>query len=119
MFHNSSTYDYHFIIKQLAKGFEVQFKCFGENTEKYISFSVRIKKELDNNKIITYKLKFIYSFRFISTSLSKLVSWKRFDETSLPDKECFYSELYLKDIIDKDCTHSQIYLKIFKITNLG
>ena len=91
VFHNSSTYYYHFIIKRLAKEFAGQFKCFGENTEKYISFSVRIKKELDNSKKITYKLKFIDSFRFMSTSLSKLVSWERFDETSLPDKECFYS----------------------------
>ena len=41
--------------------------------EQYISFSVPIKKECDNGKIITYNLKFIDSFRFMSTSLSKLV----------------------------------------------
>ena len=41
--------------------------------EKYISFSVPIKKECDNGKIITYNLKFIDSFRFMSTSLSELV----------------------------------------------
>ena len=37
------------------------------------NFSVTIKKELDNGKIITYKLRFIDSFRFMSISLSKLV----------------------------------------------
>ena len=37
------------------------------------NFSVPIKKELDNGKIITYKLRFIDSFRFMSISLSKLV----------------------------------------------
>ena len=37
------------------------------------SFSVPISKELDNGKTITYKLKFIDSFRFMSTSLSSLV----------------------------------------------
>ena len=42
-------------------------------------------------------------------------SWKRFDETSLPDKKAFYSELYLKDITDKDCTHAQ---KLFKESGL-
>ena len=73
VFHNGSTYDYHFIIKQLAKEFDGQFECLGENTEKYITFSVPIKKELDNSKTITYKLKFIDSFRFMSTSLSSLV----------------------------------------------
>ena len=72
VFYNGSTYDYHFIIKQLAKKFDGQFECLGENTEKYINFSVPIKKELDNSKTITYKLKFIDSLRFMSTSLSSL-----------------------------------------------
>ena len=60
VFHNGLTYDYHFIIKQLAEGFKGQFQCLGENTEKYITFSVPIKKD-DNSKKITYKLKFIDS----------------------------------------------------------
>ena len=72
VFHNGSTYNYHFIIKELAKEFEGQFKCLGENTEKYITFSVPIKKELDNGKTITYKLKFIDSFRYMSSKLSNL-----------------------------------------------
>ena len=66
-------YDYHLIIKQLPKEFEGQFECLGENSEKYITFSVTIKKELDNGQTITYKLKFIERFRFMSTSLSSLV----------------------------------------------
>ena len=74
IFHNGSTYDYHFIIKELAKEFEGNFECLGENTEKYITFSVPIKKKIDNKNInITYKIKFIDSFRFMATSLSKLV----------------------------------------------
>ena len=44
VFHIGSTYDYHFIIKELAKEFECQFERLGENTEKYIIFSVPIKK---------------------------------------------------------------------------
>ena len=32
---------------------------------KFITFSVSIKKELDDAKKITYKLKFIDSFRFM------------------------------------------------------
>ena len=39
VFHNGSTYDYHFIIKELTKEFEGQFECLGENTEKYNFFS--------------------------------------------------------------------------------
>ena len=49
VFHNGSTYDYHFIIKQLAREFKSNFGCLGENTEKYITFPVPIKKVLDND----------------------------------------------------------------------
>ena len=74
IFHNGSTYDYHFIIKELACEFEGNFECLGENTEKYITFSVPIKKRIENkNMDITYKIKYIDSFRFMATSLSKLV----------------------------------------------
>ena len=60
VFHNGSTYDYHFIIKELAKEFEGNFECLGENTEKYITFSVPIKKKIDNKDLeITYMIKFI------------------------------------------------------------
>ena len=74
IFQNGSTYDYHFIIRELASEFHGNFECLGENTEKYITFSVPIKKRIENKIIdITYKIKFIDSFRFMATSLSKLV----------------------------------------------
>ena len=34
-FYNGSTYDHHFIIRQLAKEFEDNFECLGENIDKY------------------------------------------------------------------------------------
>ena len=56
------------------KEFEGNFECLGENTEKYITFSVPIKKRIEKKDMeITYKIKFIDSFRFMATSLSKLV----------------------------------------------
>ena len=74
IFHNGSTYDCHFIIRELVKEFEGNFECLGENTEKYITFSVPIKKRVENKDMeITYKIKFVDSFRFMATSLSKLV----------------------------------------------
>ena len=68
-FHNGSTYDYHFLIKELAEEFEGEFEHLGENIEKYINFSVPVKKKItkkdkdDNNKItkISHKIKFIDS----------------------------------------------------------
>ena len=200
VFHNSSAYYYHLIIKELAEEFEGQFECLGENTEKYITFSVPIKKQLYNGKTITYKIKFIDSFRFMSSSLSNLVdnlseglhrdkctdckscpdymitkddqlifrcfeckknykkdfnnelikrfvnlyefcnedinkcilflrkgvypykhidSWERFDETSLPDKEAFYSSLNMENITDVDCRHAKRVFKDLSNKNLG
>ena len=70
VFHNGSTYNYHFIIKELVKEFDGNFECLGENTEKYITFSVLIKKKIENKNIeITYKIKFIDSYRFIKNLL--------------------------------------------------
>ena len=103
VFHNGSTYDYHFISKRLAEEFKGQFECLGENTKKYISFSVPIKKEHDNGrekedddsekeeddnsnkkKTITYKLKFIDSYRFMQSKLSDLVD----NLSEINKKEC-------------------------------
>ena len=58
VFHNSSNYDYHFIIKQLAKEFKDRFEYLGENTEKYIIFLYQPKKT-ESDETITYKIKFI------------------------------------------------------------
>ena len=77
MFHNGSSYDYHFIIKELAKEFEGEINCLGENTEKYKSFSVPVIKEVKRiskngkeiTKTISYKLQFIGSTRFMISSL--------------------------------------------------
>ena len=51
-------------------------------------------------------------------------SLERFDETSLPDKESFYSTLNMEDITDVDYRHAKIVfnglvLKSLKNKNLG
>ena len=75
VFRNGSTYDYHFIIKELVKEFDGNFECLFENTEQYITFSVPLKKKIENKNIeITYKIKFIDSYRFMSMPLSKLIN---------------------------------------------
>ena len=35
---HNATYDHHFIIRQLAKEFDGQFECLGENSEKLLLF---------------------------------------------------------------------------------
>ena len=57
-----------------------QFKCLGENTEKYKNFSVPIEKvvtkiDKDGNESVattSYKIEFIDSGKFMATSLSNL-----------------------------------------------
>ena len=72
MFHNGSVYDYHFIIKYLEREFKGNSECLGENTEKYISFTVQFKKVI-NNKEIKYRIRVSDSCRFMQDSLSNLV----------------------------------------------
>ena len=82
VFHNSSNYDYHFVIKELANKFEGQFERLGKNIKKYKTFSFPIEKEVtkidkdDNESVVTmyYKIKFINSARFMATSLSNLIN---------------------------------------------
>ena len=201
VFHNGSIYDYHFIIKELVKEFDGSFDCLGENTEKYITFSVPIKKKIENKDIeITYQIKFIDSYRFMAMPLSKLVddlsegihnnkcsdcgsnldyiktkneklilecynckqryrkkfnkelikrfastyefcnkdlnkfilllrkgiypyeymdNWERFNETLLPTKESFYSNLNMGNIENIDYRHGNNVFKIFELNNLG
>ena len=57
VFHNDSSYDYHFIIKELANEFDGQFECLKGNTEKYKTFFVPLEKEVkkidkDGNKSV-------------------------------------------------------------------
>ena len=72
MIYNAS-YDTHFIINQFEQEFKGKLNCIGENMQTFITFSAPIKKKYDDGKTITYKLRFIDSFRFMPTSLSELV----------------------------------------------
>ena len=85
--HNAS-YDTHFVINQLAEEFKGELSCIGENMEKYITFSVPIKKEYDDGKTIADKLRFIDSFRFMPTSLSELTDSKSGNFHSIECKSC-------------------------------
>ena len=116
--------------------------CIPNNTEKYISFSLR-------------QLRFIDSAQFLLASLCKLVAvnpleafqitalyepnrerrellmrkgvypyeymdtWDRFTEPRLPTKEVFYSKLSDAHISDEDYTHAQKVWETFGCKTLG
>ena len=77
-FRNGSNYDCYFIIKELTEEFKKKFNWLGEITEKYITFTVPIKKEVTKidkigeqiTKHISYILQLIDSTRCIASSLS-------------------------------------------------
>ena len=98
VFQRGSNYDYHFIIKELANDFEGGFECFGENKEKYKTFSVSVKKRIikidkegnESVKTILYKIKFIDSARLMASSLSNLVDklTERIHKIKCKDCDC-------------------------------
>ena len=77
VFHNLSGYDSHLFIKNLGVT-EGNINCIPNNEEKYISFSKDIvvgEYTNKNGKIVDIKqqLRFIDSFKFVASSLDKLV----------------------------------------------
>ena len=64
------------------------------------------------NEFILLLRKGVYPYEYMD-------SWERFNETSLPNKKSFYSELNLEDITDKDYAHAQKVFKELKLKNLG
>ena len=53
------------MLNQLAIEFKGRLNCIGDNMEKYITFSVSIKKECGNGKTVKMVKNGIDSFRFM------------------------------------------------------
>ena len=64
------------------------------------------------NKFILLLRKGVYKYEYMD-------SWQRFDETSLPDKETFCSNLNMEDITDVDYRHGKIVFQYLINKNLG
>ena len=81
VFHNLSEYDAHLFIKELAASSTdgAKMGAIAKNKEDYISFSIKVEvdKYIDKNGIEKSKeieLRFIDSFKFMSSSLDSLVN---------------------------------------------
>ena len=66
----------------------------------------------DLNKFIFLLRKGVYPYEYMD-------NWERFEETSLPDKESFYSSLNMENIDDIDYRYGNDVFKKFKLKNLG
>ena len=105
VFHNLAGYDAHSFIRELAK-YTKDMGVIAKNVEDYISFSIKVEvdKYIDKNgeeKSKEIELRFIDSFKFMSSSLDSLVNnlakgdhkfW-RFEEYSDKQRELYNGNL--------------------------
>ena len=66
----------------------------------------------DLNILVLLLRKRVYHYEYMD-------NWKKFDETALPPKKIFYSNLNLEDISNEDYTHAQKVWDVFEINNIA
>ena len=99
----------------------IKYKCLCCNKD----YSNKLDKEL--------KKKFKNTFKFFNNNISNLIlllrkgvypyeymdDWEKFIETTLPEKEEFYSSLSMEEFTDVDYMHGKRVCKDLEIKNLG
>ena len=129
------------LVDNLAKG-NHKIKC--EDCDCFLKYEnvkddLIIYKRLSCNKDYSNKIdeelkkRFKNTFKFSNNVINKFVlllrngvypyeymdDWEKFNETTLPEKEEFYSNLNMEDITDADYMHPKRVRKDFAIKNLG
>ena len=98
------------------KGDRLEYKCreCGEKRHDPITKFPSIYQFCngDLNKFILLLRKGVYPYEDMD-------NWEKFDETTIPPKEAFYSKLNLENISDEDYAHVQKVWKVFGIKNRG
>ncbi|KAB0790010.1 hypothetical protein PPYR_15698, partial [Photinus pyralis] len=148
VFHNLSGYDAHFFIRELATGFPGGIKLLPLNKEKYISFTKHVQNTsidfrfidsfrfmsssidtlssyLDNEQktitrahcrnanefhLLTRKGVFPYDY---------VDSWEKLNETALPSRDAFFSQLKNEAVSEADYEHANNIWSTFEIKTLG
>ena len=102
------------------KGDLIEYKCLSCNKIYQQKFNEKLKEiflntykfsNYDNNKFNSLLQKGVYPYEYMD-------DWEKFNETSLLEKEDFYSQLNLKDTTDTDYAHGKRVCKDFEIKNL-
>ena len=122
--HNLRGYDAHHLMQAMSD-YKKDLTCIANNTEKYISFTMGSLKFIDSLAFLLSSLdavvkstpkenlkitaamgsnllfqKGIYPYEYID-------SWERFEETSLPAREAFYSNLTEENITEEEYEHAK------------
>ena len=90
------------------KNYEKDFNK--ELIERFLSIYKFCNNDLD--KFVMLLRKGVYPYEYMD-------NWEKFNETSLPNKESFYSNLNMENIDDIDYRHGNNMFKKFKLKNLG
>ena len=105
----------------IIKDEQLIFRCF----ECKKNYNKDFDKELINRFLSTYEFcngdidKFILLLRKGVYPYKYMDNWEIFNETLLPNKETFYSNLNMENITDTDYMHANKVFKEFKLKNLG
>jgi hypothetical protein len=141
--HNFRGYDSHLIMKGF-KNFGTNFNVIPSNSEKYTSITVDNITFLDSLQFLPHSLEKLVkslesygegAFNILEQCFSKsecellkrkgvypysyMESFKRFEETKLPDKKHFFVLTQNEHISNKDYKHAQNVFNFFKMGNLG
>ncbi|KYM97826.1 hypothetical protein ALC62_11480 [Cyphomyrmex costatus] len=92
-FHNLSGYDAHFIIKDIANRYDGKVYLLPVTKENYIAFTKYVKDTASGSWRGTdiMQLRFVDSYKFLSSSLEKLVSY--LDKSKLKITQSIFSNL--------------------------
>ena len=99
-----------------TKNEKLIFKCFNCKQNNEYDFNKELIKRFastyefcnkDLNKFVLLLRKGVYPYEYMD-------NWERFNDTSLPNKESFYSNLNMENIDDIDCRHGNNVFKRLK-----
>ena len=99
----------------------IKYKCLSCNKDYSNNLDEKLKKQFKN----TFKFSDsdIYKFTFLLRKgiypYEYMDGWEKFNETTLPETEEFYSKLNMEDIADADYIHIKRVCKDFEIKNSG
>ena len=97
------------------------FRCFSSKKNYEKDFNIDLIQRFANiyefcngdlNKFLLLLRKGVYPYEYMDR-------WQKFDETSLPDKKAFYSNLNLEDITDTDYRQGKKVFQEFKLKHLS
>ena len=110
-----------FLEYESVKDNLIKYNCLSCNLDYSNKTDEELKKQFNNtfkfcnndiNKFILSLRKGVYPYEYMD-------DWEKFNETTLPEKEEFYSNLELEDVTDADYMHAKRVCKDFETKNLG